>query len=113
MQDHQVAQTSSSLHIRAVLDDESKMTSSNMIHVEKGAQNVKAQQSCKSILLSKQAHAIALPQLEIKAHNVACKHGAAISSFNQEQQFYLQSRGLDKESTKRMLIDGFLKESKG
>lgn len=110
MQDHQAAQTTSSLHIKAVLDDESKMTSLNMIHVEKEAQQVKAEQSCKSILLSNQAHAVAVPQLEIKTNNVACKHGAAISSLDQEQLFYLQSRGLNKAQTKEMLIKGFLRK---
>ena len=81
-----------------------------MIHVAKTAQHTIADQINKNIMLSSTAKAIAVPQLEIETNDVCCKHGAAISDLNDEHFFYLQSRGLDKDQTKQMLVSGFLKQ---
>ena len=108
LQDHQVADTTSTLLIKGVLDDQAKLTCNSMIQICKGAQRSNALQANKNIVLSKKARAISIPQLEIEANDVSCKHGAAVSNINDEHMFYLQSRGLSLPETRKMLIQGFL-----
>ncbi len=109
LQDHQAANTKSNIIIKGVLDDQAQLLCTNMIQVAKAAHCTVAEQSNKNLLLSKTAKVITVPQLEIKNNNVACKHGAAISSIDKDHLFYLQSRGVEEETAKKMIIDGFLK----
>jgi hypothetical protein len=108
LQHHQAPQTTSSLVIKAVLDQQSKVFCNSMIKVEKAAQQTNAQLENKNILLSKQARAVSIPQLEIEANDVKCQHGATMSKLNDEEMFYLQSRGVNMALTKKLLIEGFL-----
>ena len=108
LQDHQVEETTSNLLVKGVLDDASKLICNSMITIQKDAQHTNAEQANKNILLSKKARAVSIPQLEIEANDVKCKHGAAVSQLNKDHMFYLQSRGLDATLTKRMLIEAFL-----
>ena len=48
------------------------------------------------------------PELEIYADDVKCSHGAASGELDQEQLFYLRSRGIDEEEARQMLIDAYL-----
>ena len=81
-----------------------------MIKVDPGAQQTDAFQECRNLLLSKRAHADAIPGLEILANDVRCTHAAAIAQIDPEQLFYLRSRGLREEVAKRLVIEGFLAE---
>lgn len=108
LQDHQVQDTTSNLVIKSVLDDGSKIISNNMIKIHKEAQRTNAEQSNKNIILAKKARAISNPQLEIEANDVRCKHGAAVSKLNNDQLFYLQSRGITEALTRQMLVQAFL-----
>ena len=65
-----------------------------MIRVDPGAQQTDAFQESRNLLLSKRAHADAIPGLEIEANDVRCTHAAAIAQIDPEQLFYLRSRGL-------------------
>lgn len=108
IQDHQVENSSSYLVVKSALDDESKLICDSLIYVAPNAQKVEACQINKNILISKQAKVISIPKLEIKANNVKCHHGAAVSKLNDEQLFYLQSRGMDITMAKKILIQAFL-----
>lgn len=108
LQDHQVQDTTSNLVIKSVLDGSSKIISNNMIKIQKEAQRTVAEQSNKNIILGKRARAISNPQLEIEANDVKCKHGAAISKLDNDQLFYLQSRGVNQTMTRQMLVEAFL-----
>jgi Fe-S cluster assembly protein SufD len=81
-----------------------------MIKVDPGAQQTDAFQECRNLLLSKRAHADAIPGLEILANDVRCTHAAAIAQIDPEQLFYLRSRGLDDGLAKRLVIEGFMAE---
>ena len=81
-----------------------------MIKVDPGAQQTDAFQECRNLLLSKKAHADAIPGLEILANDVRCTHAAAIAQIDPEQVFYLNSRGLDAAQSKRVVIEGFMAE---
>ena len=65
-----------------------------MIQVDPGAQKTDAFQECRNLLLSKKAHADAIPGLEIQADDVRCTHAAAIAQLDKEQLYYLQAHGL-------------------
>ena len=60
------------------------------------------------MLLSTDAHADAIPGLEILADDVACTHAAAIAQVDKDQLFYLNSRGLSDEVAKTLVVEGFL-----
>jgi len=110
LQDHVARDARSNLLIKGVLDDASKLMCSSMIRVHKDAQHTDAFQANKNILLSKGARATSIPQLEIEANEVKCKHGAAVSALNDEHIFYLASRGITPNVTRNILIEGFLSE---
>ena len=109
-QEHAAEDTTSDLAFRGVLGGRATAVWRGMINVDKGAQRTDAFQDCRNLLLSKRAHADAIPGLQIEADDVACTHAAAIAQIDPEQLFYLTSRGLDEASASRLIVDGFLAE---
>ena len=107
-QEHAAAHTTSDLSFRGVLADRSTSVWRGMIKVDPGAQQTDAFQDNRNLLLSKRAHADAIPGLEILANDVRCTHAAAVAQIDREQLFYLMSRGLPREAAQRLIIDGFL-----
>ena len=93
-----------------VLQDESKSIFSGLIRVDADAQQTNALQTNRNLLLSKQAKADSLPGLEILANDVKCTHGATTSRINQEELFYLLSRGIAKKNAESLISLGFLEE---
>ena len=81
-----------------------------MINVDKGAQRTDAFQECRNLLLSSEAHADAIPGLQIEADDVACTHAAAIAQIDPEQLFYLTSRGPPISTSSELIVGGFLAE---
>jgi Fe-S cluster assembly protein SufD len=110
LQEHGAANTTSDLAFRGVLADRSSAVWRGMIKVDPGAQQTDAFQECRNLLLSKKAHADAIPGLEILANDVRCTHAAAIAQIDPEQVFYLRSRGLGDGIAKRLVIEGFMAE---
>ena len=109
-QEHGAPNTTSDLAFRGILADRSSAVWRGMIKVDPGAQQTDAFQVCRNLLLSKKAHADAIPGLEILANDVRCTHAAAVAQIDKEQLFYLRSRGLDKASATRLVIEGFMAE---
>ena len=109
-QEHGAANTRSDLAFRGILSDRSSSVWRGMIKVDPGAQQTDAFQDCRNLLLSKKAHADAIPGLEILANDVRCTHAAAIAQIDRDQLFYLRSRGLDEGVAKRLVIEGFMAE---
>ena len=81
-----------------------------MIKVDPGAQQTDAFQESRNLLLSTDAHADAIPGLEILADDVRCTHAAAIAQIDPEQLFYLRARGLSHDVAARLVTEGFLAE---
>jgi Fe-S cluster assembly protein SufD len=79
-----------------------------MIKVDPGAQRTDAFQESRNLILSKKAHADAIPGLEILANDVRCTHAAAVAQIDKEQVFYLRAHGLDEAHAHRLVIEGFL-----
>jgi len=109
-QEHGAPNTTSDLAFRGILADRSQAVWRGMIKVDPGAQQTDAFQECRNLLLSKRAHADAIPGLEILANDVRCTHAAAIAQIDKEQLFYLRARGLGEPVATRMVIEGFMQE---
>jgi Fe-S cluster assembly protein SufD len=107
-QEHAAPNTTSDLAFRGVLDGRATAVWRGMIRVDPGAQRTDAFQDNRNLLLSKGAHADAIPGLEIEANDVRCTHAAAIAQIDRDQLFYLMSHGLAREVATRLVIDGFL-----
>jgi Fe-S cluster assembly protein SufD len=107
-QEHAAPNTFSDLAFRGVLAAGSTAVWRGMIRVDPGAQGTDAFQESRNLLLSTEAHADAIPGLEIEADDVRCTHAAAIAQIDRDQLFYLTSRGLDAAAAKQLIIEGFL-----
>jgi Fe-S cluster assembly protein SufD len=107
-QEHAAPNTTSDLAFRGVLDGRATAVWRGMIKVDPGAQQTDAFQESRNLLLSKRAHADAIPGLEIQANDVRCTHAAAIAQIDRDQLFYLMAHGLGREGATRLVIDGFL-----
>jgi Fe-S cluster assembly protein SufD len=109
-QEHAAEDTTSDLAFRGVLAEHATAVWRGMIRVDPSAQRTDAFQENRNLLLSTDAHADAIPGLEIEADDVRCTHAAAIAQVDAEQLYYLRSHGLDQADAKRLVIDGFLQE---
>jgi Fe-S cluster assembly protein SufD len=109
-QEHAAANCNSDLAFRGILNGRSSAVWRGMIKVDPGAQQTDAFQESRNLLLSKKAHADAIPGLEILADDVRCTHAAAIAQIDPEQLFYLRSRGLSQDVASRLVVEGFLAE---
>jgi Fe-S cluster assembly protein SufD len=107
-QEHAAPNTTSDLAFRGVLQGRSTAVWKGNIIVDPGAQKTDAFQESKNLLVSKRAHADAIPGLEIQANDVRCTHAASIGQLDADQLFYLRSRGLPEAVAKRLVIEGFL-----
>jgi Fe-S cluster assembly protein SufD len=109
-QEHGAPNTTSDLAFRGLLANRSEAVWRGMIKVDPGAQRTDAFQECRNLLLSKRAHADAIPGLEILANDVRCTHAAAIAQIDRDQLFYLRARGLPEPVATRLVIEGFMQE---
>jgi Fe-S cluster assembly protein SufD len=107
-QEHAAPNTTSDLAFRGVLQGRSTAVWKGNIIVDPGAQKTDAFQESRNLLISKRAHADAIPGLEIQANDVRCTHAAAVAQVDPDQLFYLRSRGLREDVAKRLVIEGFL-----
>ena len=107
-QEHAAPNTTSDLAFRGVLQGRSTAVWKGNIIVDPGAQKTDAFQESRNLLLSKRAHADAIPGLEIQANDVRCTHAAAVAQVDPEQLFYLRSRGLSLAVARQLVIEGFL-----
>lgn len=95
---------------KGVLRDKSTGVFNGKVIVAADAQKIEAYQQNKNIILSREATMNAKPELEIFADDVKCSHGTTTGQFDEEAIFYLQTRGISKESAKKLLIEAFADE---
>ncbi|MEI8340980.1 MAG: Fe-S cluster assembly protein SufD, partial [Verrucomicrobiota bacterium] len=113
LQNHEVPNTSSDLLYKNSLDDKARTIFAGLIRVEPGAHKTDAYQKVRNLLLSDEAEANSAPGLEIEADDVRCTHGATSGEIEKEELFYLQARGISKQSAQRLIVSGFLNEVVG
>lgn len=92
---------------KGILKDSATGVFNGKIYVRQDAQKTNAYQSNKNVLLSDSASVNTKPQLEIFADDVKCSHGCTVGQLDEEALFYLQSRGINRETATSMLLDGF------
>ena len=110
LQDHISPHTASDLLYKNALDDRARTIFGGLIRVERHAHFADAYQKVRNLLLSDDAEANSMPGLEILADNVRCTHGATSGQIEEDQLFYLRSRGIPTKMAQRLLVTGFLDE---
>jgi len=109
-QDHAAHHTTSDLLYKGGLKGQSRVVWKGMIRVEKDAQRTDAYQKDANLILSELARDDSIPGLEIEANDVRCTHGATIGQLDAEAAFYLQSRGIGRNTARSMLTYAFAQD---
>lgn len=107
LQQHAGVASESDLDFKAALRGSAKAIWLGLCVIEKSGQRSNANQSCRNLLLSPNASAFPIPSLEILANDVKCSHGTTVGQVDEGQIFYAQTRGIDRQTAERMIVDGF------
>lgn len=105
---HKAPHTRASTMLKGVARDQSKIRFFGRIIIEEKCPDTQSFLEERILLLSDQAKAEAVPELEILCDDVKCSHAASISPIPEEHLFYLESRGIPKVKAEEMIIEGFL-----
>ena len=108
--DHTVPNCTSHQTYKGVLNDKSRAVFNGKVFVRENAHGTDAQQSNKNLLLSNDARVDTKPQLEIFNDDVKCSHGATVGQLEEEELFYLLTRGLPENLARNLLTYGFAEE---
>lgn len=108
--DHTVPNCTSHQTYKGVLNDKSRGVFNGKVFVRENASGTDAQQSNKNLLLSNDARVDTKPQLEIFNDDVKCSHGATVGQLEEEELFYLLTRGLPETLARNLLTYGFAEE---
>lgn len=110
LQYHDAMHTMSNLLFKSIVRDAAHATHHGTIVITKNGAHTESAQHTHTLLLSDHARATSVPNIEVSTHEVKCGHGSAIGRLDEEQTWYLQSRGLSYSQAEQCLIDGFLKD---
>ena len=108
--DHQVPNCLSHQTYKGVLNDKSRAVFNGKVFVRENARGTDAQQQNKNLLLSNDARVDTKPQLEIFNDDVKCSHGATVGQLEEEELFYLLTRGLPEVLARNLLTYGFVEQ---
>jgi len=108
--DHLVPNCTSHQNYKGVLNDKSRAVFNGIVFVRENATGTDAEQSNKNLLLSNDARVDTKPQLEIFNDDVKCSHGATVGQLEEEELFYLLTRGLTETLARNLLTYGFAEE---
>lgn len=106
-QNHNAGSTVSDLLYKGALKDNSRTVWQGMIKALPGSQKIDGFQANRNLMLDKTARADSIPGLEIEADDVRCTHASTIGQLDQEEIFYLMSRGIPRHEATRMVVVGF------
>ena len=105
---HEDSDTKSRVIIKGALDDLSQVNFEGMVRIEHGAKRSNAWLAAHLLLLSDGAGGTAVPKLEIIENEVKAGHASTVGKINDMELFYLMSRGLTKETSTKLIVQGFL-----
>jgi Fe-S cluster assembly protein SufD len=108
---HNAAKTTSNLDFKVALTHAARSAYTGMIRIAPHAPGSQAYQENRNLLLSHDARAESIPELEILTDDVRCSHGATVAPIDPEQLFYIQSRGLANLQAMRVIVYGFLDQT--
>ncbi len=109
-QEHVAPDTTSNLLFKGVVSDRARSVYTGLIRVHPDARGTNAFQTNRNIKLSEDAWAESVPNLVIENNDVHCSHASAVGPIDEEQRFYLESRGVPTEVAERLVVAGFLAE---
>ena len=109
-QDHAAPDTTSNLLFKGTVGDRSRSVYTGLIRVAKEARGTNAFQTNRNIKLSEDAWAESVPNLQIENNDVHCSHASAVGPIDEEQRFYLESRGVPTRVAERLIVAGFFAE---
>lgn len=102
--------TSSDVFLKGAVEDDAQSIFTGLLRIEKDAVKTSTFETNRNLVLSDNAKAHSVPNLEILCDDVVCGHGSSVGPLEEEHLYYLQSRGLGKERAERLLIRGFFRE---
>lgn len=108
LQHHKAPNTTSNLLVKSVLSGSSEIFYEGSILVDVRAQKTDAYQRNENLLLDEHTHATSSPALEILANDVRCTHGAVVKTLDENELWYLATRGIDRVTGRDMIAAGFL-----
>jgi Fe-S cluster assembly protein SufD len=107
LQDHVGPKTTSDLLFKGAVGGVARGVYSGLIRVRPGAHGTNAFQTNRNLVLSEGAHADSVPNLEIEENDVKCSHASAVGPVEEEQRYYLESRGVPPTAADRLIVLGF------
>lgn len=106
---HQKPGTKSKIIVKGALDGSASINFNGLVKIESGAKEADASLAAHILLLSDIAKAEVVPSLEIQENNIKAGHAATIGRINDQELFYLMSRGLSENIAKTLIVQGFIK----
>jgi nitrite reductase/ring-hydroxylating ferredoxin subunit len=102
--------TSSDVFLKGAVEDDAQSIFTGLLRIEKDALRSSAFETNRNLVLSENAKAHSVPNLEILCDDVVCGHGSSVGPLEEEHLYYLQSRGISRARAERMLVRGFFTE---
>jgi Fe-S cluster assembly protein SufD len=113
LQDHHAPRTESELLFEGAVADMSRSVYSGLIHIRNGAHGSHAFQTNHNLVLSEGAHADSVPNLDIEENDVRCSHASTVGPIDEDQRYYLESRGISPAVAERLIVLGFFSDLAG
>jgi Fe-S cluster assembly protein SufD len=108
--DHFGRNTSSEVFLKGAVEDSAESVFTGLLRIEKDARRTHTFETNRNLVLSENAKAHSVPNLEILCDDVICGHASSVGPLEEEHLYYLQSRGLTRPRAERLLIKGFFQE---
>ena len=110
LQEHAAPSTRSDLLFKGAVEDTARSVYSGLIHLLPEAQKSRAYQTNRNLVLTEGAGAESIPNLEIEADDVKCSHASTVGPIDEDQLYYLESRGVRPEDAERLIVLGFFED---
>lgn len=110
IQDHDAPHTSSDLLFKGAVQDHARSVYTGLITIREHARGTSAYQTNRNLTLSEGAWAESVPNLDIRTNDVKCSHASTVGPIDDDQRFYLESRGVPPETAERLVVLGFFEE---
>lgn len=107
LQDHAAPHTTSDLLCKGAVAGSSRSVYSGLIRVRRGAVRTEAFQTNNNLVLDPDAHADSVPNLDIEENDVRCSHASTVGPVDEDQRYYLESRGVPPERAEQLIVLGF------
>jgi Fe-S cluster assembly protein SufD len=108
--DHQGRSTNSDVFLKGAVEDDAQSVFTGLLRIEKDAARTSTFETNRNLVLSENAKAHSVPNLEILCNDVICGHASSVGPLEPDHLYYLMSRGLSRERAERLLIRGFFQQ---